>query len=683
MQVEPIINARFKQFRQKNELEKIQDSLAFEKFVNYTIYSLHHPDAFSADTELLEFVSVGGANDMGIDGIAIKVEDIIVKTKDEIDDIIKFNRNKRINVEFIFIQSKYKTHFDKGELNNFVDGVRDFLADEHNFPMNDNIKDCLKLKEYLLSDEITIMWDNNPNILLYYVGMGRWKSPADLVGIASQFARDISYLNVYNFNHENLKFIDSNELKEIYDSIQNTFNATIDTRHSMPLTDVKGVSNACLSIVYASELIKLISTDDGIIRKSLFNDNVRDFQGLNPVNLEIENTVRDSPEKFIVLNNGITIVCDEYKQNNTKLTIYNPQIVNGCQTSHIIYECFKKNLDLSKVPISVRVISSTDEEIVNDIVRGTNRQNIVLEEAFESTKKFHKDLEEFFIAVSPDYETIYYERRSKQYQHNPTIKQTQKINLRILTQYYIGIFLNKSHISHRHESVLLKENKDDIFQDYHSKLPYFTVAYTFIMFERYLRDNSVPRIVKTYKSHILMMFRQSIMGYFPSQHKETEVDKACNKLLAILKDNDNFKMHILSTINLFMSSLEKWETELGKSKRGTKDVEAFTLHLINEVNESSQMNNEVTRCSNNKKNEIETLADKKYLGKIISVVRDRYNNYYGFIEKSPNNIFIHSKDNENFDFSILKNRQVLYTIVFDKKSKLENTKQKAIIDKVI
>jgi hypothetical protein len=71
MQVEPIINARFKQFRQKNELESIQDSLAFEKFVNYTIYTLHYPDAFTADSELLDFVSVGGSNDMGIDSILL------------------------------------------------------------------------------------------------------------------------------------------------------------------------------------------------------------------------------------------------------------------------------------------------------------------------------------------------------------------------------------------------------------------------------------------------------------------------------------------------------------------------------------------------------------------------------------------------------------------------------------
>jgi cold shock CspA family protein len=672
MQVEPIINARFKQFRQKNEFENIQDGVAFEKFVNYTIYSLHQPDAFSADSELLDFVSVGGSNDMGIDGIAIKVDDIIIKSKSDIDDIIKFNRSKRINVEFIFIQSKYKIHFDKGELNNFVDGVRDFLSDIHNFPMNESVKDQLSLKEYLLSDELTIMWENNPKVTMYYVGMGRWKGPADLVGVSKQFEQDLEKLNIYSASI--FKFIDSNELKEIYDSIQNAFSATIDTRHSMPLTDVEGVANSCLAIVYGNELLKLISTNDGIIRKTLFNDNVRDFQGINPVNSEIEETIKNTPEKFIVLNNGITIVCDEYKQNNTKLTIINPQIVNGCQTSHMLFEAHKKNLDLTKVPISVRLISTINEEIVNDIVRGTNRQNIVLEEAFESTKKFHKDLEEFFTAYSKENDKIYYERRSKQYQHNPTIKQTEKVNLRVLTQYFVGIFLNQPHSAHRHESILLKENKDKMYQEFHSKLPYFTTALIFLKFEKYLRDNKVDKLIKNYKPHVLMMFRHSIAGYVPLFSKENEVDRYCDKILNCLNSEVDLSIRFKETIELFLLAIEKWESELGKSKRGTKDVEAFTQHILSQVNKDS---------SGNRKLAIESeKSETTFLGEVLNIIKDKYGAYYGFISKSPDNIFIHSKDNINFEFPELKGKKVLFEIKNDPKSK-NLIKDKGIILNVI
>ncbi|WP_369013939.1 AIPR family protein [Flavobacterium anhuiense] len=666
MQVEPIINARFKQFKVKNELENIVESVAFEKFVNYTIFSLHQPDAFTVDSELLDFVSVGGSADMGIDGLAIKVNDIIIKSKEDIDDIIKFNSKKRINVEFLFVQSKYKTNYDKGELNNFVDGVRDFLSDVHNFPMNDEIKSHLELKEYLLSDDLSLMWETNPKITLYYVTMGRWKEPEDLIGIKKQFEKDISILNIYD--QTKLTFVDSELLKEYYDSIQNTFNTTIETRHIMPLTDVTGVTNSCLSIVYGTELLKLISSD-GMIRKSLFNDNVRDFQGANPVNSEIHNTIKTSPEKFIILNNGITIVCDEFIQNNTKISIFNPQIVNGCQTSHIIYEANKLGIDLTNVPISIRFISTTDEEIVNEIVRGTNRQNIVLEEAFETTKKFHKDLEEFFVAYTQDYDTIYYERRSKQFQNNPTIKQTEKINLRVLTQYYVGMFLNKPHSAHRHESILLKDYNTSIFQDFHSKLPYFVASYTFIKFEKFLRENYVDRKIKSYKPHILMMFRQSIAGYVPSFSKENLIDSHSKTVLDFVSDEKKANNRFFEIIELFDKSMNKWENELGKSRRGTKDVESFTIHLLKEVNNKYPISENKDRKS----------VSNVFTGTALSSIKDKYGDYFGYISKEPDNIFYHIKDNRQIDFNTIKGKRVIYEIIPDEKG----LKEKAKIIKII
>lgn len=669
MQVEPIINARFKQFRIKNELENVVDGVAFEKFVNYTIFTLHQPEAFNVDSELLEFVSVGGSSDMGIDGIAVKVNDIIVKSKEDIDDIVNVNNKnskKRISVEFIFIQSKYKPNYDKGELNNFVDGVRDFLSETHYFPMNEEVKAQLKLKEHLLSDNLSIMWDTNPKVTLYYVTMGRWQEPEDLLGVRKQFIKDIQTLNIYDT--ANLTFVDSATLKEYYDSIQNTFNVTIDTRHIMPLTDVNGVENSCLSVVYGSELLKLISYE-GIIRKSLFYDNVRDFQGSNPVNAEIHSTIKNSPEKFIILNNGITIVCDEFKQNNTKISIFNPQIVNGCQTSHILFEADKLGLNIANVPISVRFISTTDEEIVNEIVRGTNRQNIVLEEAFETTKKFHKDLEEFFAAYSQDFDTIYYERRSRQFQNNPTIKQTEKINLRVLTQYFVGIFLNKPHSAHRHESILLKDFNDKIFQDFHSKLPYFVTAYAFIKFEKFLRENKVDKIIRTYKPHILMMFRQSIGGYVPSFSKENLVDKHSKLILDVLANDVKTNKIFLKIIQLFKDSINKWEYELGNSKRATKDIEKFTLFLINEVNENFKISESI---DNKKINNI-------YTGTVLNSIIDKFGKYYGFISKEPENIFFHSKDNEHIDFKSIKGKRVIFEILPDKKGKTEQAKIKSVI----
>ena len=59
MQVEPIIKARFNKFKDAYELNDLQDGVAFERFVNHSIYTAHQPDAFSADQELLDNVCVG------------------------------------------------------------------------------------------------------------------------------------------------------------------------------------------------------------------------------------------------------------------------------------------------------------------------------------------------------------------------------------------------------------------------------------------------------------------------------------------------------------------------------------------------------------------------------------------------------------------------------------------------
>ncbi|MFZ4376720.1 MAG: hypothetical protein ACOYN9_10220 [Saprospiraceae bacterium] len=87
MIVEPIINAKFKRFREKMELVNMADGVAFEQFVNHTILSAHQPDVFNGDTELFEKVNVVGTKDMGIDGIAIKLNSLFIQDINKAKDL--------------------------------------------------------------------------------------------------------------------------------------------------------------------------------------------------------------------------------------------------------------------------------------------------------------------------------------------------------------------------------------------------------------------------------------------------------------------------------------------------------------------------------------------------------------------------------------------------------------------
>ena len=117
----------------------------------------------------------------------------------------------------------------------------------------------------------------------------------------------------------------------------------------------------------ASDFVSMINTEDGIIRKTLFNDNVRDFQGDNSINSEIFNTIKNMPERFVLFNNGVTIVCGSFHQGNRLLEIENPQIVNGCQSSYLLFNAAKENIDISSISLVVKIISTNNSDLSNEI----------------------------------------------------------------------------------------------------------------------------------------------------------------------------------------------------------------------------------------------------------------------------------------------------------------------------
>ena len=88
-----VLNSHFNKFKQAFEIsttagtteeQRLKEADAFEKFVNYVLFSLDYPDVFTANMELLDFVCVGGGGDTGIDGIGIKVNDRLVRNKEEV-----------------------------------------------------------------------------------------------------------------------------------------------------------------------------------------------------------------------------------------------------------------------------------------------------------------------------------------------------------------------------------------------------------------------------------------------------------------------------------------------------------------------------------------------------------------------------------------------------------------------
>jgi hypothetical protein len=165
----------------------------------------------------------------------------------------------------------------------------------------------------------------------------------------------------------------------------------------------------------------------------LLEANVRSFLSVKGkgVNAGIQNTLKNSPERFMAYNNGIVMVADEirlgHSQNGTTgiAWIKGLQIVNGGQTTASLYFTKKKypEVDLSRVRVAAKIIvmrvqdPAKEEALVSDISRFANSQNAVRQSDLSANKPFHVEIEKISRTVyCPDgVNQWFYERAAGSY----------------------------------------------------------------------------------------------------------------------------------------------------------------------------------------------------------------------------------------------------------------------------
>jgi len=348
----------------------LPESDLFEHFCNYCILASEYAEEFN-----LEDVYVAGGDDTGLDGIAVIVNGNLVVSVDEIDDLCE--QNKSLGVAFLFIQAKTSSEFDGGDIGTFAYGIKDFFSDTPKLPRNSKIKEKVSYQERIY-EKSSFMRDK-PSLKMFYVTTGRWQSPQALVARIKTEAEDLKQTNLFS----DVEFVpvDADIIQKLYNKSKNRVSTEITFVNRTVLPDIEGVKEAYLGILPVTEYLKLITNDHGFINKNLFFDNVRDFLGDNEVNAEIGQTIRGSnPDRFGILNNGVTVVAHNLRSVGNKFTVEDYQIVNGCQTSHILFENRNELKDSMFLP--VKLVHTENEDVINAVIKGTNRQNSVAIEEF-------------------------------------------------------------------------------------------------------------------------------------------------------------------------------------------------------------------------------------------------------------------------------------------------------------
>ncbi len=570
-------------FKKDFGIEETKEDTLFEMFANYCIISRIHPEAFSTDFDKIEDMNIGGGEDTGIDGLGIIVNEHLVSSIEEIEDLKNFRR--RLDVQFIFVQAKTSPKFEAEKVGTFIFGVKDFFREQPSIKFNDNIKIFRELKDYIYKNSIDI--EIKPTCQMYYVTTGKWVDDKNVSGRANSEKAELERLGI--FSSVDFIPIDADTLGNIYRQIKNKVKKEIifEKRASLPF--IKGVREAYIGVLPISEYINLIKGSDNKIQKNLFYDNVRDFLGTNSVNSEIANTLKNKEEqdKFAILNNGVTIVAKSINPIGDKFTISDFQVVNGCQTSHVLFN-HKDYLIESKAFIPIKLIVTDDYEVANQITKATNRQTEVKVEAFASLEPYHRKLEEHYNSY-PKATRIYYARRSNQYDNViPAIPKERIITLAAQINAFVSVFLNEPHSTHRYYGELLKAYENKLFQNDHNPDMYYVSSFALQVIEKIFKSKP-PKInafyrVNKFKHHLLVVLRIITCGFIYPKFTSKDMTGYCEKLHILLLNETETLKALATATKIVSDAIKNYEKKYGATNiRELHRVRNFTFELIEEA----------------------------------------------------------------------------------------------------
>jgi hypothetical protein len=580
-----IVKNFLNQFKNNFELDEDREDILFEQFINYCVLNNHVIDSERNFQEM----DTGTAK--AIDGIAILVNNKIVINEEDIKDLI--TSNSVLSVDFIFVQSKSSPNFSDSEINYFFKNVMKFISEKEC-----SIRELEKFWELknMIYDNSHLFRKGNPNCIMYYAT----SSPTTEISsdIQKTIYEGIKSLSDTGLLSENIEFnpLGVKEIQRLYRKINADLEATFRFPKNVTFSyDGEKITSAYFGLVDISEFMKLLYDEETGGVKNVFEDNIRDYLGIenNEVNRNMQDRLlHEEAQLFGILNNGVTVVADEIKPVGEKFHLINYQIVNGCQTSNVIFDNYK-NLKEKNISLPIRIIATKDEETKNEIVRATNSQTGLKPEQLDSLSNFHKMLEEFYKSKNDLIEKcnccdvkLYYERRSNQYR-NSTIPQTKIINIPKQIKAVTSMFLDNPHGVSGHYGTVAKKVKGEIFKQSDYPEPYFVSALLLYRVETFFRKNKDYKQFSRMKWHILMTVkyllcdRKSVPRIFNSK----EIRTFSNQIERKLSNENSSNSLIKEAINHINKMIEKENLNLGdrkvfERKETTDKLKRYLLELM-------------------------------------------------------------------------------------------------------
>jgi AIPR protein len=545
----PVVQGQMKQFAKSNSLEKMSSSDQFEIFSTFCCLN-----GFLGENVEAYDVHLNGT-EFGLDGVAVLIQGELARDVDEARALIEGINNP--SIEFHFFQAKTSEKFEYGEISKFFDAVKYFFSDELKGDSAE-LDEILAVKELVYEEAVT---KRNPSVKCFYSTTGTYDSPKKIESLKVGFEESLTAMNIFDPSCIQTFMVGAADLQNWYRTATSANSATISFSKSLVLPHNENVEEAYIGYVDGSNLLKLFEVldDDGEvvgINRSVFYDNVRDYNPKSPINNSIKESVKaDGVQDFVFRNNGITVVTKNIDRTGDKFTLDEYQIVNGCQTSNVIFDLFMEaklssegedpfaNRVLQDLNVPIKIIGSRNSEFVSSIIFSTNQQNPVKPEQFWALKPYSKSLEEYFRSLDEE-ERLYLERRENQYRLT-SVERTRIMQANALMKATAACVLNVPHRAARDYKKILSEYGSKIFQDDQDVRVYHAVSYLHYRLEFMWRNQKISDVPKSFRYYIMnAIYSRITQGKDIFSQKKPVISKLTAEIIELAQDEQKLQAQV-------------------------------------------------------------------------------------------------------------------------------------------
>ena len=516
----PIIASYVEEFIHDNEIEKpysLDKHTVFEDYMNDLILSSYTNDQNAS------YKDMQTENAFGIDGVAIFVSDKLISNIRDFNSVTEGLRN--FDVTFYFTQVKTTPKYERNCITDFLTGVFRFFNFGEEKCSIPELQEFGELARHIYSKGNK--FKNQPKLELKFVCLSARKidlSDQHLKEDIEIGIRKLVDLNLFH-NFPNIEFLGITEIMELHAKNTTALEVTVSLTKSLipyPKDQSNKIKSSYYGLIKLIEFIDILTDNNGIVRnlrKRIFNDNIRYYLGSDErleVNSSMKEQLLDSNKRYLfgLLNNGITIICDEIKLISDELTLINFQVVNGCQTSNVIYECIeelnkKNNAEKEEIYLPIRLIATEDDETKNDIIIATNSQTPLRPEQLIALTPIQKAIEVFYNQKRDlNKFDLFYERRTEQYR-DENIQKSKIINIPYQIKSASALYFDLPHevsgqygkVERNTKNLLFKENDLNYLNSYYvSGLAWYRV-------ERFVTNSEMGKKYRRARWHIIMLLK--------------------------------------------------------------------------------------------------------------------------------------------------------------------------------